>query len=257
MWRLVQGRIPADRMNWRLLLSSCLLSVALVTAETPFWTPVNWENPEGVLMKGRYHPATEGHWTWVFLHGLGSNSAEWDGFAKTMARQGLGVFVFDAPGHGKSQRLASGDFYEYKTFSVHQWARFPAAYGNAVDVLQKKFKLDRSRIGAAGASLGANVALVFAANDPQIPAALLLSPGMEYAGINIDQSSRRYGSRVLAMVASPGDVYAAQTVRALALRRNDPALKLMEGTGSAHGASMLDDAMSARLIDWMLSLEKK
>ncbi len=75
--------------------------------------------------------------------------------------------------------------------------------------------LGAGRIGFAGASLGANLAALAAAEDPTVASLALLSPSLDYRGLRIEPAIRKIGSRPILLVASDDDGYASRTVRDL------------------------------------------
>jgi pimeloyl-ACP methyl ester carboxylesterase len=224
-------------------------------AADSFWTPLTWPTEDAVQLVGLYHPAVDAtHLTWVLQHGLGSSKEEWDLFARQLAATGQGVLIFDARGHGASQKTTGGQAVSYPQFARDDWDHMPDDIGTTIRFLTKKYNLHSEKIAVGGASLGANVVLVYAAHASEVPAVLLLSPGIEYAGINIDRAYTRYGKRPLLMAASPEDRYAFQSVQALALRRTDASLRLIEGPDHQHGVNMLNPSVTARILDWMKGL---
>ncbi len=234
-----------------------ILCTSIAFAES-FWQPVSWTNADGIVMQGVYHgPAQKGRLTWVLLHGLGSTKGEWEPFAREFAKTGQGIFVYDARGHGESCKTVNGQNVSYQAFHRQDWGKMPEDFSGAIAMLEKRFGPSINGYGVGGASLGANVALVYAAStsEKKVRGVLLLSPGVEYAGLNIDKAYNLYNTRPLCMVASPGDDYAYQSVRFLASRRGDTWLRAMEGPGALHGVKMLDSATTSKIIDWMKKVE--
>ena len=169
------------------ILMSLLMIGAPVSADS-FWQTVKWQTTDGVRMVGEYHPSARSHaYTWVLLHGLGSSKGEWDVFPRKVAAQGGGIFIYDLRGHADSVALASGGTITYKDWQSagpgSPWDAMASDLASAVKLLRTRFALPEGKIAVGGASLGANVALVYASEHAEVPALILLSPGMEYAGI--------------------------------------------------------------------------
>ncbi len=220
---------------------------------------VEWNTADGVHMVGRFLPPTRNPaLTWVLLHGLGSVKGEWNVFAEALAAQGDGVLIYDARGHGESIVRAGGGSVDYRSWSRDDdnWKKMSADLGSAVNMLRKQFSLDPHHVAVGGASLGANVALVYASQHADAPALLLLSPGLEYAGVETPGAFRAYGTRPMFMAASPGDPYAYATVGELARTRGDGACTVAQGPGSAHGVAMFSPEFTKRVLLWIKSLEK-
>ena len=234
--------------------------LSLITAARPafadsFWQKLTWTTNDGVEMVGLYRPAhRSGALTWVLLHGLGSNKEEWSAFGKKLAGQGNGVFIYDARGHHESIHLVTGETISYQSWQSagpgSPWDAMPSDLASAVALLRKKYGLPEGRIAVGGASLGANVALVYAGEHANVPAAVLLSPGMEYAGIQTAAAIKATRGRPVLMAASPNDLYAYSSVRQLADLASGPASRVLEGK-SGHGVNMLDEEFTKTLLDWM------
>lgn len=96
-----------------------------------------------------------------------------------------------------------------------------------------------TEIALVGASIGANLALRYAADDPTIRTVVLLSPGLEYKGLTTKDALERYGQRPLLIIASSEDSYAARSSTYL-----DGAAKgahqLLSLTNAGHGTTMLN-----------------
>ena len=67
----------------------------------------------------------------------------------------------------------------------------------------------------AGASIGANLALLDAADDPGVRSLALLSPGIDYNGLRIEAAMKKYGARPALLIGSTKDPYARRSVRHL------------------------------------------
>ena len=50
-------------------------------------------------------------------------------------------------------------------------------------------------IGLAGASIGANLALLDAADDPGVMSVALLSPGIDYRGLRTEAAMKKYAGQ--------------------------------------------------------------
>jgi len=230
-------------------------------ADSSFWTDVTWTTPDGVKMAGLLHkPALPSHYTWVLLHGLGSNKEEWDTFARRLGIQGQGVFIYDLRGHGASNQTVQGETISYHSWQTGgpgtAWEAMPGDLAGAVEMVHKRYQIPYNRIAVGGASLGANVALIYASQSSKVPALILLSPGLSYAGIESEPALKRFGRRPLFMAASPDDRYAYSSVIQLAQWRKDPDCFLAEGPGAMHGVNMFQGSFTQQLLDWMNKVEK-
>jgi pimeloyl-ACP methyl ester carboxylesterase len=236
------------------LVLAFLTACAPASADT-FWQKATWTTSDGVQLVGLYHPASRaGAYTWILLHGLGSVKEEWEPFARKLGPSGIGTFLYDARGHNESIHATGGQTISYKDWQSagpgSPWDAMPADLASAVEFLQKKYGVPAKKIAVGGASLGANVALVYASEHPGVPALILLSAGVEYAGINIEKRWKQLPSRPVFAAASPEDRYAYETLQYLARTRSE--VRIAEGPGAEHGVNMLKDPIFAKkLLDWI------
>lgn len=187
-----------------------------------------------------YEPSTRPAPAVILVHMLQKSRRDWDQFASRLAADGIGAIAFDLRGHGES----SGGMQDYAAMvqDVRAARRFLSSRSDVVP----------SRIGIVGASLGATIAVLAAADDPSIVAASLLSPTMENRGIRLEAAVKRYGARPLLLVASDDDGYAARTVRDIqkaggGLRES--ILLSHAGNGTAMLAN--DQDLARRLVEWL------
>lgn len=108
------------------------------------------------------------------------------------------------------------------------------------------------RVGIVGAGVGANLALEYAAENREIRAVALASPGMEYAGFRADKALSAYGRKPVFFLTGTGDAYSAQSARQLQEMAKGFA-ELREYPGAAHGTDIFttSENASAQLLDWL------
>lgn len=176
----------------------------------------------------------------VLLHMLGDNRLVWlqTGFSQALQQNGIASLAVDIRGHGE-------------TGSDQDWALAEIDLQNVVNYLSQRPEIE-SVTAVVGASIGSNMALITAANMPDIQTAVLLSPGLDYRGVTTDDRLEDYGERPLLIIASTGDTYAAQSSQTL----HDLALgdaELIVYDGSAHGTNIFaaQPELSQTIIDWL------
>ncbi len=110
--------------------------------------------------------------------------------------------------------------------------------------------VDISRMAIAGASIGANLALWQASIDKDVLLLILLSPGLNYRGIQAAQLAPQYSGPVY-ILASEGDTNAAQSSRELfEIFPGDKELEVIEG--NSHGTNMFisEPDLIDKLLEW-------
>jgi alpha-beta hydrolase superfamily lysophospholipase len=206
---------------------------------------VSFRTTDGVTIAASFYEATKRPAPAVIcLHMLTRSRRDWEPVAAELASAGIAVLTIDFRGHGESG-VAPSD-------AAAGLASFTQDAAAAKRYLESRPDVMRDRIAIAGASLGAEVALVTAAADPAIRAVALLSPTMDYRGLRIDQAAKKYGARPMLLVASREDSYSLRTIRDLTKtdQPGNPREKVLVDTG--HGTMMFsrDTGLIRTLVDW-------
>ena len=175
----------------------------------------------------------------VLVHMLGRSKDDWSGVALMLQREGITAIAIDLRGHGGSGGSAA---------TLTPMAQDVRA---AVAWLGERPDVRPGAIGLAGASLGANLALLVAADNESVRTAALLSPSTDYRGLSISGAIRRYGGRPLLLMASTADPLALRTIRDLAADTQGIREQHLE-PAVAHGTVLLDHvpALARTLVDW-------
>ena len=196
----------------------------------------------GTLTEASRHPAP----AVILLHMLTRSREDWQAFADHLADAGIHALAIDFRGHGASSRGPLGADGE------PELTRMPLDVQAARAFLMARPELVKpALIGIAGASLGANVAVLEAASDTAIKSLALLSPGLDYRTLRAEAAMKKYLPRPVFFVAATNDAYAARSVKQLsALGTGLREIKMLENAG--HGTTMLvryPDLVRA-LVDW-------
>jgi uncharacterized protein len=120
---------------------------------------------DGTRLYGWWMAASVDAPTIVVLHGVKKNRTDVLRAALMLRNAGFNVLVFDGRGHGSSEgRYVTYGFYERRDVEA------------AIEWLVAEKKIDRGRVGMAGESMGAAIALQVAAHNPWIRAVWADSP---------------------------------------------------------------------------------
>jgi pimeloyl-ACP methyl ester carboxylesterase len=225
---------------------SCLAAAiaALMAAPSPVGAlsqRVTFRTDDGLMVAATwYEPSVRPAPAVILVHMLRKSSRDWDQLATRLAAEGIGALAVDLRGHGESQ--GNADDYAGMVQDVRAARRLLASREDVIP----------SRIGLAGASLGATIAAQAAAEDPSITALALLSPSLEYRGLRIDAAVRKYGARPVLLIASDDDGYAARSARELQ-KAGGGSREIMILTRAGHGTAMLagDPDLGRRLLEWL------
>jgi dipeptidyl aminopeptidase/acylaminoacyl peptidase len=218
--------------------------------ETSFDSPteVKLLTSDGVSIKAYYDPPLDLEseaYTLLLLHGAYEDHRSWNAFEELAQAEGYAVLTLDLRGHGQS----GGE----KTFDESMDLDVEAALG----WLENSTGANLAQILLMGESLGASLALRAGARHPEIPAVVLLSPGMQLWEISINNAIDGYGSRPIFLVSSEEDEYPAMTVGQLA-ERTQGQHELLLLPGEEHGTKMLaaNPDLAAQILNWLSEDER-
>lgn len=173
----------------------------------------------------------------LLLHMLGGHRTDWDRLAKDLQARGYAVLAPDLRGHGDSAGPA-------------EWAKAPTDVRAAWDVLVARPEVDPALCAILGASIGANLALIVGANNPQVATVIALSPGVDYQGLKPSGVLGNFGERPIFLVASQDDAYAYDSVKQMATLT--PQAETYYFATAGHGLEMFTDPQLETLVlDWL------
>ena len=194
---------------------------------------VTFRAQDGAMLSGAYYePSRRPAPGIVLLHMLRRSHADWDAAASQLSDAGFAVIALD---YRASEELAAYalDVRAAKAFLRER----PEVMGNS--------------LGIAGASIGANLAALDAAEDPGVVSIALLSPGLDYKGLRTEAAMKKFGARPALLAGSTKDPYTARSIRQLTTI--GPGLREVHLTDSvAHGTVLLsrDLELVGTLVDW-------
>jgi dienelactone hydrolase len=205
---------------------------------------VSIQTADGGLVAGWYWPAQLAAKQKVapgvlLLHMRGADKASWGSLPETLRNEGFAVLAIDLRGHGETvnsqgQRLALDSLrdsdYQNMLFDV----------GAGMTWLRGQKGVDPERQGIIGASIGANLGILYAAQDRKVRTVVCLSPGLDYKGLKPLPALKAYDKRPLYLLAAIGDkdsYSACEALRDAALLAKPASLRAF--TGSDHGTNLL------------------
>lgn len=213
-----------------------LFGAAVLGALTVHAAPsrrVTFRAADGVIVMGAYYePSRRPAPAILLLHMLKRSHTDWDAVASNLSDAGFAVLALDfRPGE--------------------DLGAYAADVRGAKMFLRDRPEVSPGRLGIAGASIGANLALLDAAGDPGVLSVALLSPGIDYRGLRTESAIRKYGARPALLIASTKDPYAARSIRHMAgIGPGAREVKLSDAI--AHGTFLLsrDPSTASALVDW-------
>ncbi len=214
--------------------------------------PVSLTTSDGLRLHAVYWAGKDGGMGVVLVHMASRSSEDWRRLAERLANNGVHAIAVDLRGHGKSTTNSAGQPLTYDALTTEDFQAMVADVGAAVRFLRDETTANPDKILLLGASLGANLAIQYAAGDAKIANVMLLSPGLEYKGVTSENAVERYGDRPLFIAVSKEDRFAAKSALVLdALAKGKKYLKIYSGAG--HGTKMLsrEPSLEPTLFKWM------
>ena len=194
---------------------------------------VTFRAGDGATLSGAYYePSTRPGPGIVLLHMLRRSHTDWDEAASQLSDAGFAVLALDYRGGDELGAYAT-DVKAAKAF------------------LRERPEVIPGRLGIAGASIGANLAVLDAADDAGVLSIALLSPGLDYKGLRVEGAMKKFGARPALLAGSTKDPYSARTIRHLTTI--GPGLREVRLTDSvAHGTVLLSRQaeLIPALVDW-------
>ena len=179
----------------------------------------------------------------LLVHQLGKDKSTYKSLQERLAAVGISSLAIDLRGHGESRTSTAGTV-DYRSFTdERQWIAMTADLEAGLAYLRNHDAVDKTRIGIVGASIGANLAVVVAADDrskgeePSITCLVLLSPGANYHGVKPHPRARELGRMPVLIVCGTRDsCYKDAQSLSNAARGGE----LVSFSGGAHGTDLFE-----------------
>jgi len=203
---------------------------------------VHFVTSDQVKIAGRFYEAsTPNRPVFVLLHMLNSDQTSYDDFVTQIMARNYHVLTFDFRGHGRSEG-------NIEDFIEEDYQRMLLDLIAAMSYLNTEKELFYNHKILVGASIGANIATQYAPDFMDVSYLILLSPGLVYRGVDIDQSIIAY-DRPLEIVVSEGDKYSADSSRVLMDSSPSADKTLRTFGGITHGTNLLTEKLMNDLLE--------
>lgn len=162
------------------------------------------------------------------------------------------VIAIDMRGHGKSTNLGT-----WEKFDTDAYREMKLDIINARTQYIEPNYPNVEKIYVVGASIGSTAAVLAGAQDPYVSKIAMLSPGMEYKGVDISRAVKDDYVHPLLAVATSGDSYSAQAVSQIKSLTPDPQTETRIYPGPAHGTDMFaategnPEPLSALIVEFL------
>ena len=226
------------------MIRICATGVVVLLFAAPVWAagrPVSIIAPDGTTLAAMFYEASPRPAPAVVLvHMLGRSKDEWRVVADRLEGAGIAALAIDLRGHGRSG--GNGSALSAMVDDVRAGLSWLAAHPS----------VRPEALGVVGASLGANLVGIAAADTPAVRAIAMISPSLDYRGLRLDAGvMRKLGDRPVWLAASTEDPYALRTIKELTQEGGAGEQRLTGVRG--HGTSLLwaDPDLSRALVDWL------
>jgi dienelactone hydrolase len=186
----------------------------------------------------------------ILLPMMTRTHVDWDVTAARLAEAGIAALAIDFRRGGAPRTDPSAD---PAAEPIGDCADLALDVEAAHAFLAARADIAAGRIGIGGASIGANVAAIVAAEIPAVRSIALLSPSLEYRGLRVEAPMRKFAHRPAFIIVSDDDPYAMRSGKAIATY-GDGHRDLRVVSGAGHGTVMLtrQPDLIAALVDWFL-----
>jgi dienelactone hydrolase len=208
---------------------------------------IDLQSPDGIALKASYFSPGRPGPGMLLLHACNRDRSSWAGLATAAAARGFHVLALDYRGYGQSGGTKSDDPQQQRWIAAREWL---GDIDTAFAWLASQPGVDKTRMGAAGASCGADQAVQLARRHPEVRTVVLLSGGVEANGREFLRDSAWlpiFGA------ASQGDGGAVETLRwSMGWSRN-PGNKFVEYQAAGHGTDMfaVETDLQPQILAWL------
>ena len=207
---------------------------------------VDLESPDGIALKASYFASGRPGPGILLFHACNSDRSSWNDLAAAAAARGFHVIALDYRGYGESRGTRSDDPAQQRWIADREW---PGDIDAAYAWLTSQPGVDKTRIGAAGASCGVDQAVQLARRHPEVRTVVLLSGGVTARGREFIRDSPWLP---ILGAASHGDGGAVETMRWSMGWSRSPTNEFVEYQAAGHGADMfaVEKELQPRVLAW-------
>ena len=178
----------------------------------------------------------------ILLHMLGRDRSTWNEFAQDLSHRGYAVLSVDLRGHGESIKQGNATI-SYQSFVPDDFKNMTLDVKAAKEFLIREKNANPYKVSIIGASIGANIALNYAASDHSVKSVILLSPGLDYMGVTTLAPITQYKNPIY-IAAAEGDSQSAKDSQTLCQKiMCHENIRIFEKTDS-HGTNMFSNDTS-------------
>jgi len=192
----------------------------------------------------------------ILLHQVGSDRSGFDSLVPVLHESipEADILAIDLRGHGRSTNLGT-----YSKFISGDYRAMTNDVKGAVDYL-KFFRHVSDNFYIVGASVGSSVAINYADSDSAIQKIVMLSPGMNYQGVDIKNALGKVRKEVYFVAANEDEQSVTDAQAAYQLSNAyTKEVSIYKSIGAAHGTDMLttsatsktEEPLATKIANWL------
>jgi len=204
---------------------------------------VSFTTSDGIKIAATFYKAQSPNGVVVILlHMRAKSRGDWEDFALKLNSAGFDALAIDFRGHGESGGT------KIDNFSDQDYQNLILDAAAAYEYLTSRDP--NAKTVAVGASIGANTALNYAVQNPDIKAVVLLSPGLNYMGVRTDEISKQISVPVF-LATSADDQQSYEGLETW--KANIKSLETTTFTDAGHGTNMFGPhpELAEKIINWL------
>ncbi len=205
------------------------------TSKEQLFEKIKFTTEDGVEIVGDYYENKDSKYAGILIHMMPADKSSFKDLASKLKSAGYTLLAIDLRGHGESINSTKG-LLDYKRFTDQEHQSSIYDIKSASSFLESKgFPIEKQFL--IGASIGANLSLQFLSMNPKIKAAILLSPGLNYRGIKIEDFLKKELGDKLLVIVTKGDAQSYPSVNKI--KEIAPSSTILEYQGDSHGTDIL------------------
>lgn len=212
--------------------------------------PVRLKTSDGIEISGDFWPAQANAPAGILLHMMPATKDSWKDFARKLNNEEFQCIAIDLRGHGESADGPDGSRY----FTDEQHRQSARDVEAAAEFFVSK-GIPMDKIFLAGASIGANLALQYQSEHPEIKASILLSPGLNYRSIETEPAVKKLRKNQSLFLSAGGenDDYSTETSRKLfeIAKIENKELKVFQKAGHGTNIFIEEPSLMDEVVGWL------
>jgi pimeloyl-ACP methyl ester carboxylesterase len=210
---------------------------------------VSFITKDGVTIVANYYPNKSAKFAGILVHMRPKTKESFDDLAKFLQKQGYALLALDLRGHGESTESIKGKL-DYNKFSEEEEKEsINDLIAGSLFLEKEGYPKDKQFL--IGASIGANLSFQFLSENPQVKAIVLLSPGLNYRGVILENFKKEGLGEKIFVISALDDEPAYTAGRTL--KSWYPDLNYLELPSGGHGTNLFNSHpdLYEKILIWL------